>query len=167
MLPTTAGVEPATSWSPVGWRIQLSHRNLNKSSAGCNDILNQVCPNFIDRLQIRHFSPNLTVWGLCPWRWGQGHQNLKTVFLHPGIVWWESTHRFRRSSSLSRLRWRQRRRKRDPHQKQCPPPIGDITTSWVHMRRSLQILAWGGRQRTQLKPHLRWSFHGTYSRRSP
>ena len=26
MLPTTAGVEPATSWSPVGRRIQLSHR---------------------------------------------------------------------------------------------------------------------------------------------
>ena len=26
MLPTSAGVEPATFWSPVGWRIQLSHR---------------------------------------------------------------------------------------------------------------------------------------------
>ena len=26
MLPTSAGAEPATSWSPVGWRIQLSHR---------------------------------------------------------------------------------------------------------------------------------------------
>ena len=26
MLPSSAGVEPATSWSPVGWRIQLSHR---------------------------------------------------------------------------------------------------------------------------------------------
>ena len=26
MLPTSAGVEPATSWSPVGWRIQLSHQ---------------------------------------------------------------------------------------------------------------------------------------------
>ena len=26
MLPTLAGVEPATSWSPVGRRIQLSHR---------------------------------------------------------------------------------------------------------------------------------------------
>ena len=25
-LPTSAGVEPATSWSPVGRRIQLSHR---------------------------------------------------------------------------------------------------------------------------------------------
>ena len=24
MLPTWAGVEPATSWSPVGWRIQMS-----------------------------------------------------------------------------------------------------------------------------------------------
>ena len=26
MLPTLAGVEPATSWSPVGRCIQLSHR---------------------------------------------------------------------------------------------------------------------------------------------
>ena len=26
MLPTLAGVEPSTSWSPVGRRIQLSHR---------------------------------------------------------------------------------------------------------------------------------------------
>ena len=26
MLPTSAAVEPATSWSPVRWRIQLSHR---------------------------------------------------------------------------------------------------------------------------------------------
>ena len=26
MLPTSVGVEPATSWSPVGRRIQLSHR---------------------------------------------------------------------------------------------------------------------------------------------
>ena len=34
MLPTSAGVEPATSWSPVGRRIQLSHRGrlfINKS----------------------------------------------------------------------------------------------------------------------------------------
>ena len=26
MLPASVGVEPATSWSPVGRRIQLSHR---------------------------------------------------------------------------------------------------------------------------------------------
>ena len=26
MLPTSAGIEPATSWSPVGRRIQLRHR---------------------------------------------------------------------------------------------------------------------------------------------
>ena len=30
MLPTSAGVEPATSWSPVGRRIQLSHRGRQK-----------------------------------------------------------------------------------------------------------------------------------------
>ena len=46
MLPTWAGVEPATSWSPVGRRIQLSHRgrqvgslvlfsqNMSKSTTG-------------------------------------------------------------------------------------------------------------------------------------
>ena len=26
MLPTSAGIEPATFWSPVGRRIQLSHQ---------------------------------------------------------------------------------------------------------------------------------------------
>ena len=31
MLPTSAGVEPATSWSPVGRRIQLSHRGRHLS----------------------------------------------------------------------------------------------------------------------------------------
>ena len=31
MLPTSAGVEPATSWSPVGRRIQLSHRGRQRS----------------------------------------------------------------------------------------------------------------------------------------
>ena len=28
MLPTLTGVEPATTWSPVGQHIQLSHRDL-------------------------------------------------------------------------------------------------------------------------------------------
>ena len=32
MLPTSAGVEPATSWSPVGRRIQLSHRGRHTCS---------------------------------------------------------------------------------------------------------------------------------------
>ena len=31
MLPTSAGVDPATSWSPVGRRIQLSHRGRQHS----------------------------------------------------------------------------------------------------------------------------------------
>ena len=31
-LPTSAGVEPATSWSPVGRRIQLSHRGRHSRS---------------------------------------------------------------------------------------------------------------------------------------
>ena len=38
MLPTSAGVEPATSWSPVGRRIQLSHRGrLLNQQKGKND----------------------------------------------------------------------------------------------------------------------------------
>ena len=36
MLPTSAGVEPATSWSPVGRRIQLSHRG--RSCDRCNNV---------------------------------------------------------------------------------------------------------------------------------
>ena len=35
MLPTSAGVEPATSWSPVGRRIQLSHRGRPMSNNYC------------------------------------------------------------------------------------------------------------------------------------
>ena len=31
MLPTSAGVEPATSWSPAGRRIQLSHRGRQRN----------------------------------------------------------------------------------------------------------------------------------------
>ena len=31
MLPTSAGIEPATSWSPVGRRIQMSHRGRPRS----------------------------------------------------------------------------------------------------------------------------------------
>ena len=43
MLPTLAGVEPATSWSPVGRRIQLSHRGRLSS---------------IDYLNLTHFGLN-------------------------------------------------------------------------------------------------------------
>ena len=39
MLPTSAGVEPATSWSPVGWRIQLSHRGWHLNLVNCNLII--------------------------------------------------------------------------------------------------------------------------------
>ena len=37
MLPPSAGVEPATSWSPVGWCIQLSHQsysNVHSTESG-------------------------------------------------------------------------------------------------------------------------------------
>ena len=40
MLPTLAGVEPATSWSPVGRRIQMSHRSrLSFSISPCYAVL--------------------------------------------------------------------------------------------------------------------------------
>ena len=39
MLPTSAGVEPATSWSPVGRRIQLSHRSRLVRSAKTHENL--------------------------------------------------------------------------------------------------------------------------------
>ena len=44
MLPTSAGVEPATSWSPVGRRIQLSHRGrpaqgfVYRRTDGCHSV---------------------------------------------------------------------------------------------------------------------------------
>ena len=51
MLPTLAGVEPATSWSPVGQRIQLSHRG--RPIFGKGD-------NFCDfMLAFRHTKPLL------------------------------------------------------------------------------------------------------------
>ena len=43
MLPTLAGVEPATSWSPAGRRIQLSHqagrKGLNSWFTSINNML--------------------------------------------------------------------------------------------------------------------------------
>ena len=38
MLPTSAGVEPATSWSPVGRRIQMSHRGQHQTDKKYNTI---------------------------------------------------------------------------------------------------------------------------------
>ena len=38
MLPTSAGVEPVTSWSPVRRRIQLSHRGRNDWKKIVNDL---------------------------------------------------------------------------------------------------------------------------------
>ena len=40
MLPTSAEVEPATSWPPVGWRIQLSHRGRQISCLKNESVLN-------------------------------------------------------------------------------------------------------------------------------
>ena len=43
MLPTSAGVEPATSWSPVGRRIQLSHRGRQGGHLGFPMDKNLAC----------------------------------------------------------------------------------------------------------------------------
>ena len=55
MLPTSAGVEPATSWSPVGRRIQLSHRGRQISinthfMKFSTDLFFKVCPYQVDIL---------------------------------------------------------------------------------------------------------------------
>ena len=47
MLPTLTGVEPATSWSPVGRRIQLSHillAHLELQVSLCNGLFSVVRP---------------------------------------------------------------------------------------------------------------------------
>ena len=49
MLPISAGVEPATSWSSVGRRIQLSHRGrqmLNIEYDKCSKISSTFSPYF-------------------------------------------------------------------------------------------------------------------------
>ena len=54
MLPTSAGVEPATSWSPVGQRIQLSHRGRQKHGSYVGNVV---------ALNLR-FSPSLSCFTL-------------------------------------------------------------------------------------------------------
>ena len=39
MLPTLAGVEPATSWSPVRWRIQMGHQARPDQGLHCLQIV--------------------------------------------------------------------------------------------------------------------------------
>ena len=53
MLPTSAGVEPATSWSPVGRRIQLSHRGRQVAEWRWNDSHDQSPWMFSGRAGIR------------------------------------------------------------------------------------------------------------------
>ena len=55
MLPTSAGVEPATSWSPVGRRIQLSHRGrqLGIVHTACNwNLCLRVSPQLVTESQV-------------------------------------------------------------------------------------------------------------------
>ena len=56
MLPTSEGVEPATSWSPVGQRIQLSHRGRH----------HQVLERIVDSLIRQLVSTNDFQFGFVP-----------------------------------------------------------------------------------------------------
>ena len=45
MFPTSVGVEPATSWSPVGQRIQLSHRGRHGNNVPVDGINGKTVPH--------------------------------------------------------------------------------------------------------------------------
>ena len=49
MLPTSAGVAPATSWSPVGRRIQLSHRGRLLDLISLAQIVHGECTDMFDK----------------------------------------------------------------------------------------------------------------------
>ena len=71
MLPTSAGVEPATSWSPVGRCIQLSHRGrpVRSVNSQSRDRKNsEDWPNFVDTTDRLPFSPTFTYmyYAFCP-----------------------------------------------------------------------------------------------------
>ena len=61
MLPTSAGVEPATSWSPVGRSIQVSHRG-----------------QLIRRCCMRHLIRTYMVWELIYQIWDRQSMLIKT-----------------------------------------------------------------------------------------
>ena len=67
MLPTSAGVEPATSWSPVGRRIRLSHRGR--------------------LMQIRHFlEKHIDNFLISPWRYSLEAPHCPFfLFLHKNV----------------------------------------------------------------------------------
>ena len=78
MLPTSAGVEPAISWSPVGQHIQLSHRGrlMYQYKFGQNPSIHSR-----DRVQTRCYAnANTDAKGICtesnmspcPQWWGSG-----------------------------------------------------------------------------------------------
>ena len=81
MLPTSAGVEPATSWSPVGRRIQLSHRGQHLACESWNV---KVVLRFLEtldnnRLTLRLLAVKLAI--LIALTTGQRCQTLKLMNL--------------------------------------------------------------------------------------
>ena len=83
MLPTSAGVEPATSWSPVGRRIQLSHRGRHQffSTKGPDDL--DLCPQ--DHLLVRtnistkFEGPNYKHCRIISFFWLKGHLLFRSI----------------------------------------------------------------------------------------
>ena len=57
MLPTSAGVEPVTSWSPVGRRIQLSHRGRLEATWPCRKKAKCQCMTIILAILVDPLSP--------------------------------------------------------------------------------------------------------------
>ena len=81
MLPTSAGVEPATSWSPVGRRIQLSHtKNIRLSSAAVvADALSIKCHN----VKIKIYQPTKSDASGCM---AEASISISCVNIDPSIV---------------------------------------------------------------------------------
>ena len=91
----------------VWWPSKLGqgHRNLINSFNYPNDTLHKVWPESIigsrDRVQTSFFRQNLTFKvPVCPWKWGQGHQNINISSPCPSGVsmqnWSKFTKWFRR-----------------------------------------------------------------------
>ena len=83
MLPTSAGVEPATSWSPVGRRIQLSHRGRPFLSGDMGRLSYELELNFYQSYQT---SGNIWVF---PWRAGntRNFPCRRYVYTEIRVVW--------------------------------------------------------------------------------
>ena len=92
MLPTLAGVEPAISWSPVGWHIQLSHRGRHMyycifimSMYIFSAINAEILQNLID--SINYFCETSSIWTLVLTNiYGEYNYQTTVLEFHFGII---------------------------------------------------------------------------------